>query len=66
MDSEKIALRLRKLRGNKTQKFVAEKIGVKPSTYAMYEIGQRIPSDENKKKIADYFGKSVQYIFYAD
>lgn len=59
-----IAERLIKLRGNKTQKEVAEAIGVAQSTYAMYEIGQRMPSDEVKVRIAKYFKKTVQAIFF--
>lgn len=64
MDKEKIAKLLIKLRGNKTQKEIAEAIGVCQSTYAMYETGQRIPSDEKKKRIADYHNTSVQAIFF--
>lgn len=59
-----IAERLIKLRGNKTQKEVAEAIGVAQSTYAMYELGQRMPSDEVKVRIAKYFKKTVQAIFF--
>ena len=59
-----IAERLIKLRGNKTQKEVAEAIGVAQSTYAMYETGQRMPSDEVKVRIAKYFKKTVQAIFF--
>ena len=29
----------------------------------MYEIGARIPRDENKEKIARYYGKTVDEIF---
>ena len=63
MDKKVIAERLIKLRGKRTQKEVAKAIGVCQSTYAMYELGQRMPSDEKKKKIADYFKRSVQPIF---
>lgn len=59
-----IAERLIKLRGNKTQKEVAEAIGVAQSTYAMYETCQRMPSDEVKVRIAKYFKKTVQAIFF--
>lgn len=63
MDSV-VAERLIKLRGNKTQKRVADDIGISQSTYAMYETGKRVPSDEKKKRIADYYKKSVQAIFF--
>lgn len=64
MDANEIGNRLCKLRGNHTQKMVADAIGVCQSTYAMYETGQRIPSDENKRKLADYFNTTVQAIFF--
>ena len=59
-----IADTLIELRGNKTQKEVAEAIGVAQSTYAMYELAQRIPSDDVKIRISKYFKKTVQYIFF--
>ena len=64
MDKTIIAERLIKLRGNKTQKEVAEAVGVAQSTYSMYESGQRIPSDDVKIRIAKYFKKTVQSIFF--
>ena len=56
--------KLRELRGKETQKRIAEGIGIKKSTYAMYERGERVPRDETKVKIARYFGKDVQEIFF--
>lgn len=56
--------RLKALRGNKTQKEVADSIGISQSTYAMYETGERTPSDENKRKLAMLFRKTVQEIFF--
>lgn len=64
MDKTVIAERLIKLRGNKTQNEVAEAVGVAQSTYSMYESGQRIPSDDVKIRIAKYFKKTVQSIFF--
>lgn len=64
MDAEKIGMRLVKLRGNRTQEQISNAIGVAQSTYCMYETGQRIPSDEVKIKIAKFFKKSVQNIFF--
>ena len=64
MDKKKIAERLTELRGKKTQMEVAKAIGISQSTYAMYESGRRVPSDENKKKIANFYKRSVQSIFF--
>ena len=63
MDKKKIAERLTELRGKKTQMEVAKAIGISQSTYAMYESGRRVPSDENKKKIANFCKRSVQSNF---
>ena len=66
MDKGKIAERLIALRGSKTQTEVAQAIGVTPSAYSMYENGERVPRDEIKKRIAEYYKKSVATIFFAD
>lgn len=55
---------LRSLRGERTQEQVASAIGITKSSWAMYERGERIPRDEVKVRIADYFGKTVQDIFF--
>ena len=57
--------KLRELRGNQTQMEVATGIGITKSSWAMYERGERVPRDEVKKRIAAYFGKTVQEIFFA-
>lgn len=64
MDSEKIAKKLVALRGEKTREEVAKAIGVSISAMAMYETGARIPRDETKKRIAKYFGVTVEEIFF--
>ena len=55
---------LRELRGEKTQEKVANDLGITKSSWAMYERDERVPRDEAKIRIAKYFGKSVQEIFY--
>lgn len=50
----------RKLR----HKDVAAIIDRKPMTYCQYELGYRTPSDTIKKKLADYYGVTVDYIFF--
>lgn len=65
VDNEVIAKRLKKLRGNKTQKEVANACNISVSALAMYETGQRIPRDEVKVKLANYFHRTVQTIFFA-
>lgn len=56
--------RLIELRGNKSQTEVAKDIGIATSTLEMYETQQRIPRDSIKIAIANYYGKTVQDIFF--
>ncbi|WP_060803401.1 helix-turn-helix domain-containing protein [Negativicoccus succinicivorans] len=53
------------LRAEKTQREVAEAVGISISALAMYESGQRIPRDEVKVRLARYFGASIEEIFFA-
>lgn len=64
MDNEKIAKRLLDLRGGKTREEVAKSVGVSVSAMSMYETGERIPRDEIKVRLAQYYGASVEAIFY--
>lgn len=65
MDAERIASILISLRGDKTREEVANAVGVSVSAMAMYENAARIPRDETKRRIADYYGKTVQEIFFS-
>lgn len=66
MNTDLIKTNLIKARGLRTQKEIADSVGISQSTYAMYETGQRIPSDEVKIRLADFFGKTVQELFFAE
>lgn len=67
MENEKVfAKKLVALRGKKSQREVAEAVGISPSAYAMYETGERTPRDGVKIALANYFHKSVQYIFFTN
>ena len=65
MDSIMIGRRLRKLRGERSRGIVAKAIGISISALGMYETGDRIPKDEIKIKLANYYGQSVEVIFFA-
>lgn len=58
--------KLRALRGNKTQKKVAEDLGITKSALAMYERDERVPRDEIKVRIAAYYGETVQFLFFSE
>ena len=64
MDNDKIAKRLIELRGNKGQAEVAIAVGISVSALSMYECGERIPRDEIKLKLAKYYKKSVEELFF--
>ena len=51
-------------RGSKTQKEVANAIGINHGYYSMIENGLRIPPYNVMIKIADYFGVKPDYFFY--
>lgn len=65
MDAVDIGKRLIELRGNRTQEEVARANDISVSAIGMYERGERIPRDELKIKLAAYYNKSVQEIFFA-
>lgn len=52
------------LRGDKTQEKVANDLGIATSTLGMYETEKRVPRDSMKIKIASYYHKTVQDIFF--
>lgn len=56
--------KLVQLRGNKTKSEVANALGISRSSYEKYERGERIPRDEIKIRIAEYYGSTVQHIFF--
>ena len=56
---------LQNLRGNKTREKVAKDLGISYSMYIKLERDERKASDEMKVRIAEYYGKSVQSIFFA-
>lgn len=64
LDSVEIGKRLAELRGDRSQAEISEKLGISVSALSMYERGERIPRDEIKVKIANFYKKSVQSIFF--
>ena len=60
-----ISKRLVELRGTKSREEVAAALKISCSALSMYERGKRTPKDAIKVKIADYYGLTVQDIFFA-
>ena len=64
--SIEVGRRLRKLRGGENRDDVAAAVGISASALGMYECGQRMPRDEIKISLANYFGTTVQDLFFDD
>jgi putative transcriptional regulator len=64
LNKELIAKKLFNLRGDKTREEVANDLDISVSALQMYENGQRVPKDDIKVKIANYYGLTVQEIFF--
>jgi transcriptional regulator with XRE-family HTH domain len=60
-----IGKRLRQLRGERTVREVAKSVNISESALSMYEADQRVPRDEIKVRLAKYYKKSVETIFFA-
>ena len=63
-DPKEIGGRLRKLRGEINRSTVAQKCEISVSALSMYENGLRVPRDEIKVRLANFYGKTVESIFY--
>lgn len=61
-----VAARLRDARGDIPRAKVCQDLDIGLSTLAMYETGQRVPRDEIKKRLAKYYGYSIEALFYTE
>ena len=64
VEPKEIGRRLIMLRGKRRREDVAKALEISPSAIAMYENGERIPRDEIKVKIAQFYNTTVQEIFF--
>lgn len=64
MENNILGNRIRILREEKSisQLELAKILNIANTTLSQYESGKRIPSDSIKKKIADYFNVSIDYL----
>ena len=58
--------RIKELRGDRSRDKVAADIGISSSALGMYECNKRIPRDDVKNRLADYFGVTIQQLFFED
>lgn len=64
MDKKTIGERLKTIRGDVRREKVAAEVGVSVSALAMYESGKRVPRDEVKVALSNYYGVSVLDLFF--
>lgn len=64
LNAKEIGKRLIVLRGKKKREQVASDLGITYSALAMYENGNRIPRDVIKVKIAAYYNRTIDEIFF--
>ena len=64
VDRQKMADKLIELRGEKSREQIAVDWGISYSAVVSYEIAERVPRDEMKVKIANYYNLNVEDIFF--
>ena len=62
--AKEIGVDLARLRGKTPRAVVAMAIGISNSALQMYENGERVPRDEIKVALADYFQTTVGDLFF--
>lgn len=66
IDPIEIGKKLRLLRGIRTRAEVSRETGLSQARLGNYEHGQRVPTDDAKVLLANYYGMSVQNLFYTN
>lgn len=61
-----VGQKLKDLRGDRSRDSVAAAVGISSSALGMYENNLRMPRDDIKKKIADFYGVTVQHLFFTE
>lgn len=61
---EEMGRRLIQLRGKQKPSIVAKGVGISQSALSNYEAGIRIPRDDIKAALANYYGTTIQAIFF--
>lgn len=64
IDSKEIGRKLKELRGYKPRRVAAEEIGITERALLGYENGERIPRDEIKIKLSNYYKVPIQKLFF--
>ena len=61
-----VGKKLRALRGNSSIENVAKAVDISPSALSMYENGARVPRDDIKIMLAQFFNTTVGDLFFGE
>lgn len=64
LDTSEIGKRLRLLRKDRTLQEVSNDTGLGMSALTMYELGQRMPRDEAKLILSNYYNVTIDDLFF--
>ncbi len=66
LESKRIGQTIKELRTERglTETALAKELGISQSAITMYETGNRVPRDEIKIRMAVFFERTVESIFY--
>jgi len=62
VDPKDLGKAIQRLRGDRTQKVCAEKVGLSPSSWSLYESGNRNPRQDMRKRLARGLGVGPQVL----
>lgn len=65
INTTEVGKRLRELRGSRTLRKVSDDTGLGVSALTMYELGKRMPRDEAKIVLSNYYSVSIDDLFFA-
>lgn len=57
-----VGVRLRKLRGKRTPRRIAQELGITQTALEAYEQGKRVPRDEVRLRAALYYGVPLSFL----
>lgn len=66
IDRIALAKKLLMLRGNRSREEIAKACKISVSALAMYELGERVPRDEIKIRLAKYYSVDIGTLFFAN
>jgi transcriptional regulator with XRE-family HTH domain len=64
VNAKEIGQKLVVLRGKRTQEEIAKQLDISISALSMYERGERIPRDNIKIRISNFYEKPISEIFF--